>query len=62
MIINPVTITLPAHELAILLEAAQTRLASFKDGSLNHRRLESAVLSLTDCLTAYERNKAPKEA
>lgn len=49
--------TMPRHELELLFDVAQRRLASLKRGHLAHRRLENAMLSLDDALNADERRR-----
>lgn len=52
MIINPVTITMPRHELEALIAGASARLKALKGDTSTRRVLESAVDRASERLAA----------
>lgn len=55
MIINPVTITMPRHELEALISASQKTYAKLKGDTARKRVLESAIDNATDLIAAATR-------
>jgi hypothetical protein len=56
MIVNPVTLTMPRHELETLLEAAASCMKRIRTTTTpGYRRYENAYLRLQDCLAAYDK-------